>query len=140
MIFIKLYGKIYKKKNDKNIILISSIIPILAVFVLLLSKNIYTIVIYNVCYAVFTSILSLTRGIRLYNIADSSIIDKDNQCEYFVFREFILNLGRITGFIMLLIVGVIGSDILLNSVLVLLTLSILLMGVYLRKIKKFEKE
>lgn len=138
IIFIRLYGKIYKKKNDKNVILISSIIPILAVFILLLSRNIYTIVIYNICYVVFTSILSLTREIRLYNIADSSIIDKDNQCEYFVFREFILNLGRITGFIILLIAGVIGSDILLNSVLVLLTLSILLMGVYLRGIDKFE--
>lgn len=138
MIFIRLYGKIYKKKNDKNVILVSSIIPVISVFILMLYKNSITIIIYNVCYVVFTAILSLTREIRLYNIADSSIINKDNQCEYFVFREFILNLGRISGFILLLTAGVIGSDILLNSVLVLLTLSILFMGIYLRKIDKFE--
>ena len=139
MIFIKLYGIIYKKRNDKNVILISSIIPMLAVYILFLSRNTCTIVIYNVCYVVFTSILSLTREIRLYNIADSFIIDKDNQCEYFVFREFILNLGRITGFIMLLIASIISSDILLNGVLILLTLSIFLMGIYLSGIDKFEK-
>lgn len=138
MIFIKLYGKIYKNKNDKNVILISSIIPILAVLILLVSRNIYTIIIYNICYVVFTSILSLTREIRLYNIADSKIIDKENQCEYFTFREFILNLGRISGFILLLIAALIGNDFLLNGVLVLLTLSIFFMGLNLRKIDKFE--
>lgn len=138
MIFIKLYGKIYKNKNDKNVILISSIIPILAVLILLVSRNIYTIIIYNICYVVFTSILSLTREIRLYNIADSKIIDKENQCEYFTFREFILNLGRISGFIILLIAALIGNDFLLNGVLVLLTLSIFFMGLNLRKIDKFE--
>lgn len=140
MIFIRLYGKLYKNKSDKNIILISSIIPIISVCILLLYKSSITIIIYNICYVVFTAILNITREIRLYNIADSSIIDKDSQCEYFVFREFILNIGRIIGFVMLLIAGVISCELAFNFVMIILTFTILLMGINLRKISKFEKE
>ena len=138
MIFIRLYGKIYKKKSDKNVILVSSIIPVFSVFLLLLCKNSITIIIYNVCYVVFTSILNITREIRLYNIADSSIVDENSQCEYFTYREFVLNIGRVVGFILLLIAGIIGSELALNIVLCVLTLTILFMGINLRKIDKFE--
>ena len=139
MIFIRTYGKIYKERNDKNIILLSSVLPIIAVFILLFYKNSITIIIYNICYVVFTALLSLMREIRLYNIADSNIVDKNNQCEYFTFREFILNLGRISGFVLLLIAGISGSELLLNVIMIVLTFTILLMGLNLRKIDKFEE-
>lgn len=139
MIFIRIYGRFYKGKNDKNVILVSCIVPILSLIFLLIYKNPISIIIYNICFVVFTSILNLVREIRLYNIADSKIIDKNNQCEYFVIREFILNTGRITSFILLLIAGLSGSELFLNMILILLTLSILLMGLFLRKIDKFEK-
>ena len=41
MIAVNLYGKIYKNKDDRKLILISSIIPVLSVFLLLFSKNFY---------------------------------------------------------------------------------------------------
>lgn len=140
IIFVHLYGKRYKNKNDKNIILLSSILPIISLIFLLLCKNNITIIIYNIFYVVFTAILSLTREIRLYNIADSKIVNKDIQCEFFAIREIILNLGRIFSFILLLIAGIIGSEQVLNIVMIVLTLSILVTGLNLRKIDKFEKE
>ncbi len=139
MIFIRIYGRFYKGKNDKNIILVASVVPFLSLILLLIYRNPISIVIYNMCFVVFTSILNLVREIRLYNIADSKIIDKYNQCEYFVIREFILNIGRITSFILLLIASMSGSELFLNMILIFLTLSILLMGLFLRKIDKFEK-
>ena len=139
IIFIRIYGKIYRKKSDKNVILVSSIVPIISVLILVLFKSPFTIILYDICYGVFTSLLNIAREIRLYNIADSSIVDEDNQCEYFAYREFVLNLGRISGFMLLLIAGIIGSDIVLNIVMCILTFTILLMGVNLRKISKFEK-
>lgn len=81
MIFVHLYGCFYKCKNDKNIILISSIFPVISVLILLVIKNSVTLIIYNICYVVFTALLSLMREIRLYNIADSEIVDKNSQCE-----------------------------------------------------------
>ena len=77
MIFIHLYGKIYKKRDDKRLIIISSILPVLAVFILLIWRNNITIIIYNICYVIFTALLTLTREIRLFNISDSDIIDKN---------------------------------------------------------------
>lgn len=139
MIFVHIYGKIYKKRNDKNIILISSIVPVISVLTLLLWRNNVTIIIYNVCYVIFTSLLTLTREIRLFNLSDSYIVDKENQSEFFAIREGILNCGRIIGYLMLLFAGMIGSQLVLNIVMVLLTLSILIMGLNIRKIEKFEK-
>ena len=139
MIFVHIYGKIYKKRNDKNIILISSIVPVISVLTLLLWRNNVTIIIYNVCYVIFTALLTLTREIRLFNLSDSYIVDKENQSEFFAIREGILNCGRIIGYLMLLFAGMSGSQLVLNIVMVLLTLSILIMGLNIRKIEKFEK-
>ncbi len=139
MIIIKIYGKIYKKKNDKNIIIISSILPIISVLILLLWRNNITIIIYNICYIVFTTLLVMTKEIRLFNLSDSKIVDGNNQSEFFAIREGILNFGRIVGYILLLIAGISGSEILLNIIMILLTLSIAIMGLSMIKIEKFEE-
>ena len=89
---------------------------------------------------IFTGLLTVTREIRLFNIADSRIIDRNNQCEFFAIRETILNTGRITSYIMLLIAALTGNQIILNIIMVLLTLSILLMSFNMTKIEKFEEE
>ena len=133
-----MYGKIYKNKDDRKLILISSIIPVLSVFLLLFSKNNITIIVYNICYVVFTTLLALTREIRLFNLSDSKIVDKNNQCEFFAIREVILNGGRVISYIMLLIAGIIGNQIVLNIVMIILTLSIVAMGISITKVKKVD--
>ena len=138
MICVDIYRKIYKKRNDKNIIIISGILPVVSVLTLLLWRNNVTVIIYNICYVIFTALLTLTREIRLFNLSDSYIVDKNNQCEFFAIREGILNCGRIVGYLMLLFAGISGSQIILNIVMVILTLSILIMGMNIRKIEKFE--
>ena len=139
MICVHLYGKIYKKRDDKGLIIVSSILPVIAVFILLIWRNNITIIIYNICYVIFTSLLTLTREIRLFNISDSHIVDKNNQCEFFSLREGILNIGRVMGYTMLLLAGLTGSQLVLSIVMVLLTLSILIMGLNITKIEKFEE-
>lgn len=139
MIFIHIYGKLYKNKDDKKMIIISSILPVISVFILLVWKNNITIIIYNVCYVIFTALLTLTREIRLFNLSDSYIVDRNNQSEFFAIREAVLNCGRVFGYLMLLVAGLSGSQLTLNIVMVLLTLSILVMGFNIKKIEKFEK-
>mgnify|MGYP004655183143 FL=1 len=138
MIFIHAYGKLYKNKDDKKMIIISSILPVISVLILLICKNNITIIIYNVCYVIFTSLLTLTREIRLFNLSDSYIVDKNNQSEFFALREGMLNCGRVFGYLMLLVAGLSKSQVTLNIVMVLLTLSILIMGFNIKKIEKFE--
>lgn len=139
MICVHLYGKIYKKRDDKGLIIVSSVLPVIAVFILLIWRNNITIIIYNICYVIFTSLPTLTREIRLFNISDSHIVDKNNQCEFFSLREGILNIGRVMGYTMLLLAGLTGSQIVLSIVMVLLTLSIPIMGLNITKIEKFEE-
>ena len=138
IIFVHIYGKIYKKRDDKNIIMVSSILPVISVLILLLYKSNVTIIIYNVCYVIFTALLTLTREIRLFNLSDSYIVDKENQSEFFAIREAILNCGRIVGYLLLLFAGISKNVVILNIVMVLLTLSILIMGLNIRKMDKFE--
>lgn len=138
MICVQIYGKVYKNRDDKRIIVISSILPVILVLILLIWKNNVTIIIYNICYVISTGLLSLTREIRLFNLSDSSIVDKNNQCEFFSIREAILNSGRAFGYLVLLIAGLCESQVILNIVMVVLTLSILIMGLNIRKIEKFE--
>lgn len=138
MICVHLYGKIYKKRDDKSLVIASSILPVIAVFILLIWRNNITIIIYNICYVIFTSLLALTREIRLFNISDSYIVDKNNQCEFFALREGILNMGRVIGYTMLLLAGLTNSRFVLSIVMILLTLSIPITGLNITKINKFE--
>lgn len=141
IIAIKLYGKYYKNKSDKKILLISSIIPVISVFIVLMNTSNITIIIYSFCYEIFVNgILSLSRMVRLFNISDSSIIQKEDQSEFFSLREGILNFGRIVSYTILLIAGISDNTMALNMVLIILTLSIPLMGFVLKDIEKFEEK
>ena len=114
--FLKRYDNLFK--NDKNIIIISSIFPVLLVLILLALTNNITIIFYNACYIIFCALLQLTRDIRLFNISDSYIVNKDNQCEFSVIREVVLNFGRIIGFSLLLLVGLTQNEKVLNIVMI----------------------
>lgn len=141
IIAIKLYGKYSKNKLDKKALIISSIIPVISVFIVLMNTNNITIIIYSFCYEIFVNgILNLSRTIRLFNMSDSSIIQKDDQSEFFSLREGILNLGRIVSYTILLIAGISSNVVTLNFALIILTLSIPLMGYILKDIEKFEGE
>ena len=139
IIFVKIYGKIYKNRDDKKIILLSSVLPVISVLILLVWRNNVTLIIYNICYVIFTGLLTLTREIRLFNMSDSSVVDKNNQCEFFAGREVILNFGRVLGYGALLIAGLSKNEVVLNVIMVLLTLSIFMTGINIRKIDKFEE-
>lgn len=140
MCAIKLYEKIFKNKSDKKILLFSSIIPVVSVLVVLCNTNNITIIIYSMCYEIFVNgILSLNRSIRLFNMADSNIIKKEDQSEFFSIREGILNFGRMVSYSILLFAGISGSTIALNIALIVFTLSIFAMGFVLKDIEKFEE-
>lgn len=140
MCAIKLYEKFFKNKSDKKILMVSSIIPVISVLIVLCNTNNITIIIYSLCYEIFVNgILSLSRSIRLFNMSDSNIIKKEDQSEFFSIREGILNLGRMVSYSILLFAGASGSVRILNSTLIILTLSIFIMGFILKDIEKFEE-
>lgn len=140
LIVIYLYGKRYKEKSDKNIIILLSIIPMITLGMFLLYPNAVTVIIYNLYFTIFVNLIGIIRSVRLYNISNSGEINRSNQEEFWSIREVCLNLGRTTGFVILLVVGIIADSAVLNIVMIMLTMIILVLGIVLSKVDKNKYE
>lgn len=134
-----IYGRIFKNKSDKKLIYFSAIIPIISLFLFLALPNNVTLVIYNLCYTVFINLLSMIRMIRLYTVSNNEVINSSNQAEFWVLRELFINLGRVTSFLLLLIVGITKIDMLLNIIMIILTLFILVLASVLNSVEKTQE-
>lgn len=136
ILVVKIYGLIYNKRDDKKVIIISSIIPVISLIIFLILKTNTTVIIYKFSYVIFAEILSLVRKIKIFNLSNSKIVNKSNQCEFNAIREVTLNVGRVTGYTLLLLAGLTQSAVVLNIVTIILTLSLLVMSINLTKVKK----
>lgn len=136
ILVVKIYGLIYNKRDDKKVIIISSIIPVISLIIFLILKTNTTVIIYKFSYVIFAEILSLVRKIKIFNLSNSKIVNKSNQCEFNAIREVTLNVGRVTGYTLLLLAGLTQSTVVLNIITIILTLSLLVMSINLTKVKK----
>lgn len=136
ILVVKIYGLIYNKRDDKKVIIISSIIPVISLIIFLILKTNTTVIIYKFSYVIFAEILSLVRKIKIFNLSNSKIVNKSNQCEFNAIREVTLNVGRVTGYTLLLLAGLTQRAVVLNIVTIILTLSLLVMSINLTKVKK----
>lgn len=136
ILVVKVYGLIYNKRDDKKVIIISSIIPVISLIIFLILKTNTTVIIYKFSYVIFAEILSLVRKIKIFNLSNSKIVNKSNQCEFNAIREVTLNVGRVTGYTLLLLAGLTQSAVVLNIITIILTLSLLVMSINFTKVKK----
>ena len=136
ILVVKIYGLIYNKRDDKKVIIISSIIPVISLIIFLILKTNTTVIIYKFSYVIFAEILSLVRKIKIFNLSNSKIVNKSNQCEFNAIREGTLNVGRVAGYTLLLLAVLTQSAVVLNIVTIILTLSLLVMSINLTKVKK----
>lgn len=100
-----IFAKKYNKKNSKTILAICAFSIITSFIMLLFSINMVTIVLYNIVYYIFIKILLSITEIRLFDYSNKPPFEKELNTEYFIFRELFLNLGRVVGYIILLIIG-----------------------------------
>ena len=133
-----IYTKKFKNRNDKLMILLYSIIPVISLILFLNFTNNITVVLYYFCYTAFVNVLNFIISIRLYNLSNIKTIREENEMEFWSIRELVLNLGRITSYILLFIIAKIGIEY-LNYLLISLTLTIIFMAYYLSKINRNEK-
>ena len=109
LLAIYLYSKFYKEKSDKKLLLVSGITIFLSMLILAIKIVPVTIISYNIIYGILgTGILFFIYILRLFNLAKD--IGSDNKIEYWSINEFVLNIGRVSGFILLLIVSFIGLE------------------------------
>ena len=120
-------------------IVICAIIPVVSLILLLILNNNVALSLYYFCYSALVGVLNFIIDIRLFNLSNISLIKNDNQMEFWSLREIVLNIGRIISHMLLLIVSIIDSGKYLNILMLFLTLSIMLMGIFLSKISKNDK-
>ena len=106
---------------------------------LLILNNNIALCLYYFCYSSLVGVLNFIIDIRLFNLSNVSLIKKDNQMEFWSLRELVLNSGRIISHILLLIVSIVDSEKYLNVLMLFLTFSIMLMGIFLSKMSKNDK-
>lgn len=127
----------YKLKSNWKILKICNIMMVSSVLLLLTNISKPTIIIYNVCTAIFLVILSNTGDTKRYEIvSENEIVVKDYIVEHQVVCEVILNMTRIIAYILLFIISLFNNIILFKILLLLVTIVILIYSKLLIKLKK----
>lgn len=99
------FAKKYNKSNSNAILTVCSFSIITSFILLLFSINITTIILYNIVYYIFIKIVFSISEINLFDYSNKPPFNKELNVEYFIFREIFLNLGRVLGYVILLIIG-----------------------------------
>lgn len=132
-----MYSKCPKGKYDKLVITISSIMPVLSVLLLTLHTTDVTVVSYAVMLETFgLGLLSLILIVRVYN-ASNKLISKEDITEFYTIREVALCLGRMTGYAIMLAIGLVGPECFYPAMIALSAL-IIVQGVVINKINACE--
>lgn len=127
----------YKLKSNWKILKICNIMMISSVLLLLINISKPTIIIYNICTAIFLVILSNTGDTKRYEIvSENEIVVKNYIVEHQVVCEVILNITRIIAYILLFIISLFNNIILFKILLLLVTIVILIYSKLLIKLKK----
>lgn len=126
IIGMMLFSKYYNKGNSKLILGICFIAILLSYICILISINIYTIIIYNIVYYIFVNILLNITEANLFNYSNVKDFKDKYNTEYFIFRELFLNLARIISYSLLLVVGISQNMNLLKVLLMLISIALFL--------------
>ena len=127
----------YKLKSNWKILKICNIMMVSSVLLLLINISKPTIIIYNVCTAIFLVILSNTGDTKRYEIvSENEIVVKDYIVEHQVVCEVILNITRIIAYILLFVISLFNNIVLFKILLLIVTIVILIYSKLLIKLKK----
>ena len=127
----------YKLKSNWKILKICNIMMVSSVLLLLINISKPTIIIYNVCTAIFLVILSNTGDTKRYEIvSENEIVVKDYIVEHQVVCEAILNITRIIAYILLFVISLFNNIVLFKILLLIVTIVILIYSKLLIKLKK----
>lgn len=126
----------YKLKSSSLILKICNIMMILSVLLLFINISKPTIVVYNVCTALFLVILSNTGDTQRYEIVEEDKkIKKDYIVEHQVVCEVVLNITRIIGYTALFIISLFNNIMIFKFLLLIVTIVILIYSRLLIKLK-----
>lgn len=104
VISLILYNKFYNEKTAKFILLSCSFIVVVGVIGLLITISKTTLIIYNFCYIVTFCIFDAVYNTRKGDLVKECKIEKYRE-EYIGYTSIFIGLGRIIGYVLMLLVS-----------------------------------
>lgn len=135
MISLYVFNKFYQKKYLKSLLIFCSVLVIFGVIGLLLNINRTTLIIYNFTYSITVYILEVMFKIKTDNIVREYNIEKWI-VEYHTFIDFFMELGRIIGFLLMLVIGLLNNIVYFKVLLLIVTVSIPLYDITMYRVEK----
>lgn len=116
-----LYNKFYNKKNAKFILYLSSGLIVLGVGGLVFDINKVTLVIFKLFYGTNIVVLDV-----IYNTKKGNIVKECNieewKVEWCIYSELFISLGRVMGYVLMLIAGILNNMLIFKVLLVIVTI------------------
>jgi len=134
MFAIIIYNRVDTKKHYKRIFDILLIGIMISVVALFLDINKTTLILYNFCYMVGFGIYDVVYNIRKANIVVDNNLEEYKE-EYIAYVTAAISLGRIIGYSLMLIAGVLNSLLVFRLLFLATTLTIPLFHKYLKKLE-----
>lgn len=104
MLSLLLYNKYYNKNNARFILSLCSIIVVFGVIGLIINISKTTLIIYNFCYIITFCIFDVVYNTRKGDLVKECGIEKYRE-EYIGYTSISIGLGRIIGYVLMLIVS-----------------------------------
>lgn len=135
MISLYIFNKLYKKEFAKPLLIYCATFIVIGLLGLLVNINRTTLVLYNFIYSITVYILEVMFKIKTDNIVKEYAMERWI-IEYHAFLDVFMESGRIVGFSLLLITGLLNNIIYFKILLLIVTASIPLYAKTMYKIEK----
>lgn len=121
MISLIIYNKFYNKNTAKRILGLCSVIMVLGVFGLLIDINRITLIIYNFCYITTFCIFDAIYNTRKGDLVKECKIE-DFREEYIGYTSIGIGIGRVIGYLLMLLVSFANNIVWFKALLAIVTL------------------
>lgn len=138
MISLYLFNKLYQKKYSKKLLSCCATLIVLGVICLMVDINKTTLIIYNFTYNITIYILEVMFKIKAEDVVKEYDIEKWI-VEYHTFTEGFMEIGRITGFSLMLIAGLLNEILYFKLLLLIVTICIPIYAITMYKVEKTNK-
>lgn len=134
-----LSGRYGKPRYYPYMILFAMFVSLIGISIFVWRTTPITFLIYNFVYSTAIVVLDQLCSVNMYKLSNSKCITSNHRIEYFVFRDFALFIGRWIGYVGLMYIGVFGGYSWLRWYLVIITLSIMLAGLFTMRMLPYLK-
>lgn len=135
MMSLYLFNKVYQKKYSKKLLSFCATLVVFGVICLIVDINKTTLIIYNFTYNITIYILEVMFKIKADDVVKEYNIEKWI-VEYHTFIEGFMEIGRITGFFLMLIAGLLNEIFYFKLLLLIVTVCIPIYAITMYKVEK----